>query len=251
MPGRVELRLLAPARAADDGELQAAVEQPVRVDEHLRGSSAARASRRSARTAPPSSARSPSAAEHRRRCPAARRGRALASSRRACRRRRRAVNAELANTVSHVRARRGTCAECIEQRARRDPFADGAAARGRGSSSTRSPARCGGYIQSREVENVERAEQALERRAADAAPGLPPVVRERQQAAASARRGMPVERLGDPRAARAGSSARRRRSRGRPPRRLGEPGERAADVVADARPLVRERADVERDPHGR
>ena len=36
-----------------------------------------------------------------------------------------------------------------------------------------------------------------------------------------------------------------------PGRGLGEPGERAADVVADARRRMRERADVEGDPHGR
>jgi len=60
----------------------------------------------------------------------------------------------------------------------------------------------------------------------------------------------PVERLGDP--------AKPARARGRERHDLmsavgglGQPTERAADVVADARALVRERAHVEGDPHGR
>ena len=99
------------------------------------------------------------------------------------------------------------------------------------------------------VEDVEVAEDALERGAAEPAPGIAPALRERQRHEAELDV-EPVERTRNrPAAGRA-----RRRERDdlvRPGRRLDEPGERAADVVADAGQRMRERADVVDDPHGR
>ena len=114
----------------------------------------------------------------------------------------------------------------------------------------RSPARCGGYIQSREVQDVERAEPALGRRPGRAAT-TPCASRARREASAGAAR--PGSRRAPPgsRGGRQARSARTRRPR-RPSRAAAaaRPGQRAADVVVDARPLVRERRDVEGDPHG-
>jgi hypothetical protein len=97
------------------------------------------------------------------------------------------------------------------------------------------------------VEDVDRPEEPLDRRMAGAAPRLAPVVRERQEPQLQ-RHGQPAHELRD--AAQALRARRRERddlvtARGD----LREPAQRLADVVADPGRLVRERADVERDPH--
>jgi hypothetical protein len=99
-----------------------------------------------------------------------------------------------------------------------------------------------------EVEDVEAADEALGRRPARAAPRGAPRVREREDREPEVDVD-PVEGLADqPRAAAAG------RRPGEdlvlPAGGLDEPGERSPHVVSDPGPLVRERADVEDDPHG-
>jgi hypothetical protein len=100
----------------------------------------------------------------------------------------------------------------------------------------------------REVEHVEAADEPLCRRPAETAPRRAPRVGERQPADAPRNRN-PVQRLGDH--ARSGGARRREGDdlvlvSGH----LDQTGQRPADVVADARSLMRERRDVERDLHG-
>ena len=99
------------------------------------------------------------------------------------------------------------------------------------------------------VEDVDGAEEALDRGAAETAPGLPPLVGEGQEPQPEGER-QAGQNLGDPpHPLRAG---RREGDDLVPPARdVAEPFERAANVVADSGQLVRERADVEGDPHGR
>jgi hypothetical protein len=97
------------------------------------------------------------------------------------------------------------------------------------------------------VEHVDGAEKALYRGPADAAPALAPVVREREEAQARLDR-YPGKRGRDP------PLSLRARRRERNDLVLGpccknETGEGAADVVAHPGPRVRERRDVEGDPH--
>ena len=99
-----------------------------------------------------------------------------------------------------------------------------------------------------EVEDVEVAEPALGRRPAGPRPGRAPGVRADSVSAAA--------RAGSRRAPPGSLASRRRGRRERDDRvaRLlscvGQPTQRAEDVVVHARPLVRERRDVEGDPHG-
>ena len=99
-----------------------------------------------------------------------------------------------------------------------------------------------------EVEHVERSQEALGRRPLRAAPGRAPAVRERQEADLQLDVD-PRERLGN----RLFPARARRRERDDlvpPAGRLDEPRERAADVVADPAQRMRQRRDVEGDPHG-
>jgi hypothetical protein len=100
-----------------------------------------------------------------------------------------------------------------------------------------------------EVEHVDGADETLDRRPAEAAPAHPEGVRPRQHERTGVDRNV-RERLADQPAA-------SRACRGEcdqlvlAGRDLCQTGERAMNVVADPGPRVGERADVERDPHGR
>jgi hypothetical protein len=101
----------------------------------------------------------------------------------------------------------------------------------------------------REVQHVEGSEPALCRRVAEPRPRGAPAVRAEERPQAQLHRDA-VQRLRD----HAPALRRRRRERDHLVAvarcRLGEAGERASDVVVDARPLVGQRRHVERDPHG-
>ena len=99
------------------------------------------------------------------------------------------------------------------------------------------------------VEDVEAAEEALERGPAEPAPRVAPALRERQRHEPELDV-EPVERARD-RLPPGGARRRERDELVLPARRLDEPGERAADVVADA-PSAEcdKRRDVVDDPHG-
>ena len=98
-----------------------------------------------------------------------------------------------------------------------------------------------------EVQDVDRAEEPLDGRPAKPAPSLPPEVREGEEPEPQVD-GNPLDCPRD-----RVQTLRARRREGDDlvlvSGRVNEAGERAADVVADARPRVGERRDVEGDPH--
>ena len=95
----------------------------------------------------------------------------------------------------------------------------------------------------------ETADEALQRRPADPAPGVAPALREGQRHELELDVDA-VERARD-RASPGRARGRESNELVRTCRGLDEAGERAADVIADTRQRMRERADVVDDPHGR
>ena len=111
----------------------------------------------------------------------------------------------------------------------------------------RTPARCGGYIQSEKWRTSNRPRRARARAGRAGSRRAPALgERERDEPELDVE---PGERARD-RAAAVGARGREGDDLVPPRRRLDEPAERAADVVADAGERVRERRDVEDDPHG-
>ena len=234
--------LLAPAAAAGEHEPDVAVEQPPGADERARGSCAARACRRRARTdGRPRPHRSPSSvypgADARVRHHDPLSGDAE---------RRRDIGGRVRGVREHDIAR--ACRVLVlprvhRHRSRRAPLRVMHAARGRGSTVARRPPRCGGYIQSEKKQRIEAPEQPLGRRVAEAAPRRPRRVRPGQRPQArldtGARR---ARRESGP--ARAGWWARSRRTSWRPasaggerrrPSRAGSSRSPCADATAATR----------------
>ena len=218
-------------------------EKPPRLDERAAGSCAARACRRRARTAAPGCAARPRA-----RTPAPRPGARRRSVPPATPsvaddvvRRVRGVGEDDVAGASRIRV-----LACVHRHgSRRAPLR--VMERDKVVDHRRPhPARCGGYIQS--VKS--RASNGPSSRSAAGCRARLHAVRTACEAGSGQSRGStPVPRaLPDPGRARAGWSARRRRPRADPGRR-GEAGERAADVVADPRSGMRQRRDVDDDPH--
>ena len=158
-----------------------------------------------------------------------------------------AVKAELANMTSQVRAAFCVLAPVHRARAAGRSTPGGEAARGRGSWSRGAPARCGGYIQSLKwsTSNSPSQRSAGGRRAAT------------RRCASRARRGadrrcstwMPSSASGIARRPSGDVGANATTSWPSRCAASARPRERAADVVVHAGALVRERADVEGDPH--
>ena len=169
-------------------------------------------------------------------------------ARRAARRRRAPVNAEFAKTRSHVRAAFRYFAVCM-RRVRPCTHSGWRSGTRSWIVVARIPARCGGYIQSEKWSTSIGPRKRSTFGSAEPAPALAPEVREREELERELD-GDALERSGD--------RLLPLRARGREGDDLVLAGgglsqtrQRPAEVRADPRARVRERRDVERDPHGR
>ena len=244
-PARVELRLVSPALSAGDREQEIAAEQPVGIDEGLevlpwlesRDGEQVRAPRGRPRGHP---GETPAARPGARRAPAPPRtpsGRDHVVAR---------VRGVDEHDVARLARCSGTCARASSAFAE-SSIRDGAAGRGRGSSSPALRRAAAGTSSPRSAARRTRREaarrQAARRRSRPFAAHGRTAARQVRSSTS-----IPASARSNPLGPLRGWSARTRRSRALAGG-LDEPAERPADVVADPERRMGERRDVERDPH--